>query len=313
MSLWPWYAPLEHAVVLLVALAWDRWLGEPPARLHPVVWMGHVIRWLRERAPEAPPTAFVWGLLMATALPLGAALLALASFLPLVGPLVSVWLLTSCFAIRALTMAGLRVADALDSDDLDAGRAGLGWLCSRDPSSLGAAAIAAAATESVAENTSDSLIAPLLWYVIGGLPAVLAYRCVNTLDAMVGYRGPYEWLGKASARLDDLLNLIPARLTALLMLLSARTSASRHRGLRMLLRDRARTESPNAGWPMATMAGVLGVELAKPGFYVLGAGLHPCDPGALRRAVEICRRTMSTFGVVLVVLLLIVEVARAWS
>ena len=81
-----------------------------------------------------------------------------------------------------------------------------------------AAAVAAAATESVAENSSDSLVAPLLWYALGGLPAALAYRCINTLDAMVGYRGPYEWVGKASARLDDLLNLIPARLTALLML-----------------------------------------------------------------------------------------------
>ncbi|MEL6348656.1 MAG: adenosylcobinamide-phosphate synthase CbiB [Myxococcota bacterium] len=304
MSLLPWDAPLLHAVVLFAALAWDRFLGEPPHRLHPVVWMGQAIGWARERAPKTARGAFGWGVLMATLLPLGAALLALLVWLPAIGPLVGVWLLTSCFAARGLADAGLRVADALERGDLAGGRAGLGWLCSRDPSALDAVAVSAAATESVAENTSDSLVAPLMWYAIGGLPAALAYRCVNTLDAMVGYRGRYEWLGKASARLDDLLNLLPARLTAALLLCFAPSDTARRRGMAILMQDRGRTASPNAGWPMAAMAGLLGVELAKPGHYVLGEGLNPCSPQALRDAVQICERAMRAFGLAIVGLLL---------
>ena len=307
MSLWPWDAPLLHAAVLLAALLWDRFLGEPPVRLHPVVWMGNAIGWMRARAPASPAAAFAWGALMAVVLPLGAALLSLPVLVPFVGPFIAVWLLTSCFAARGLTDAGLRVAEALRSGDLEAGRAGLGWLCSRDPSALGATEVAAAATESGAENSSDSLVAPLLWYAIGGLPAALAYRCVNTLDAMVGYRGKYEWLGKASARLDDLLNLVPARLTALLLLASG---GARRRGLQVLWRDRGRTESPNAGWPMAAMAGLVGVSLSKVGHYTLGAGLGPCTPAALEQASVICDRAMRGFALLLLGLLLLGAAAQ---
>lgn len=308
MSPWPWDAPLLHAAVLLAALLWDRALGEPPVRLHPVVWMGNAIGWMRRRAPVSPAAALAWGALMAAVLPLGAALLSLPVLVPFVGPVVAVWLLTSCFAVRGLTHAGRRVAVALSRDDLEAGRAGLGWLCSRDPSALGPTALAAAATESVAENSSDSLVAPLLWYAIGGLPAALAYRCVNTLDAMVGYRGKYEWLGKPSARLDDLLNLVPARLTALLLIASG---GARRRGLQVLWRDRARTESPNAGWPMAAMAGLVGAELSKEGHYTLGAGLGPCTPGALEQASMLCDRAMTAFALLLIVALLLAGVLGA--
>ena len=308
VSLWPWDDPLLHAVILLLAIGWDRWLGEPPVRLHPVVWMGHAIGWMRSCAPQSPPLALVWGLLMATLLPVLAALLAILTLVPFIGIPIAVWLLTSCFAIRALTDAGLRVATALDSGDLEAGRAGLGWLCSRDPSGLDATSVAAAATESIAENTSDSLVAPLLWYAVGGLPGALAYRCVNTLDAMIGYRDRYEWLGKASARLDDFLNL-----TALLILVRPSSKGAPLRGFRTLFNDRSKTESPNAGWPMAAMAGLLGVELAKPGLYVLGAGLGSCDSGALRQAVDVCGKSMVTCGLTLVIMLLGFGVVVSWS
>ena len=309
MSPWPWVDPAMHLAVLAAALAWDRWLGEPPARAHPVVWMGSTIRWFRDRAPARPLPAFALGLAMALGLPLGFSLLAGLVGPPWAGPVLAVWLLTSSFAATGLLRAGEDVAEALDAGELELARRGLRSLCSRDPAELSSSEVAAAATESVAENTSDSVVAPLFWYACAGLPGVLAYRCVNTLDAMIGYRGRYEWLGKASARLDDLLNLVPARITALLLLASADATSSRERGAATLWRDRRRTDSPNAGWPMAAMSGLLGVELAKPGHYVLGAGLQRCDAAALRRACGICGRAMALTAVALVAWL----VGATWS
>ena len=124
----------------------------------------------------------------------------------------------------------------------------------------------------------------------------MAYRCVNTLDAMVGYRGKYEWLGKASARLDDLLNLLPARLTAVGLLTMGWLvpGCIPARGLRVLLADRNQTSSPNAGWPMAATAGLLGVELAKAGHYTLGRGLNPASAQTLRTACRLSDWTMTT-------------------
>jgi adenosylcobinamide-phosphate synthase len=274
-------SPALHAAsVLAGALALDLAVGEYPARLHPVVWMGRVISWLERRAPTGGRAGpLVYGAVMALAVPAlfaGGALLLCRAARP--HPVLSIALeaalLKSTFAVRALGEAAGAVAGALRRGTLDEARAALGALCSRDPSRLDAPLVAAAAVESVAENASDSAVAPLLWWAVLGVPGAVAYRAVNTLDARVGYRGRYEWLGKASARLDDLLNLVPARLTAALLLLAGvACGADARRGLAVLRRDGARTESPNAGRPMAVMAGLLGVRLEKVGHYRLG------DPG----------------------------------
>ncbi len=312
MTLWPFSAPLAHGLILLVAVVWDRVLGEPPAGLHPVVWMGTAIRWMRHLAPRAPGPAFLWGLLVAVSLPVACGVLgALLVQLPVLGPVIGVWLLTSSFSIRGLRDAGSAVADRLEEGDLDGGRKRLSWLCSRDAAPLNESEVAAGALESVAENASDSAVAPLFWFVVGGLPAVLAYRCVNTLDAMIGYRGETEWLGKASARLDDAVNFLPARITAGCLSLAAlgRANVDPRRGLRVLRRDRNLTSSPNAGWPMATMAGLVGVRLEKRDHYVLGGGLEMCDARALRTGIDISDAAMSGFALSATLLL----GALAWS
>ena len=284
----------EAAVILLGAIAFDLLLGEPPARLHPVVWIGRFQSTLRRFAPATPARAFAFGLLMALAGPLvfglgswwALSLLAVAAF-PL-RIIVAIFLLKSAFAARALAAAAGAVHAPLGRGDLTAARAGLRSLVSRDTADLDAGEIAGAAIESVAENASDSVVAPLFYYVVGGVPAALAYRAVNTLDAMIGYRGPTEWLGKAAARLDDAANFIPARLTALLLAAASWAGGgSPLRALALWLRDGRKTESPNAGRPMATMAGALGVELSKRGAYVLGAGLRAPDAGDIQRAVRI--------------------------
>jgi adenosylcobinamide-phosphate synthase len=201
---------------------------------------------------------------------------------------VEIYLFKSAFALRALAAAARAVQRPLAAGDLPAARAALRSLVSRDPSTLSPALVAAAAVESVAENTSDSLVAPLVYFLVGGVPAALAYRACNTLDAMIGYHGETEWLGKAAARLDDVANLVPARLTAaLLVVASALVGAAPGGALRVWLRDGARTESPNAGRPMAAMAGALGVQLEKVGHYRLGDGGALPGPDEIARAVTI--------------------------
>lgn len=285
----------DGAVVLLGALALDLVAGEPPARAHPVVWMGSLQKALRRWAPASPAPAFLWGAVMALSGPLifgGGAWWLQAHTSGAVRLVLDVYLLKSAFAARELGVAALRVRRPLAAGDLPAARAALGGLVSRDTKTLTPPLVAAAAIESVAENASDSIVAPLFFYALGGVPAALAYRAINTLDAMIGYRGELEWLGKCAARLDDAANLIPARLTALLLTLAAPAGRGAPvRAAAIWARDRSLTESPNAGHPMAAMAGALGVELEKRDAYRLGAGLRSPDAEDLTRAVRILAAT----------------------
>jgi adenosylcobinamide-phosphate synthase len=270
-------------LALVLALIVDATLGEYPNALHPVVWMAKLLSALERLAPARPAAQLAHGAVIALVVPSlfgGAALLLGWANLP--EPLVlllSVVLLKASLALGALGKAAMVVREALHRRDLAGAREGLRSLCSRDPSALDAGALAAGTIESVAENLSDSFVAPLLYYALLGVPGALAYRAVNTLDAMIGYHGRYEYLGKAAARLDDLLNWIPARLTAaMLVLAGALRGQDARRGLRVWWRDGARTESPNAGRPMATMAGLLGVRLDKPGHYQLGDATDALSP-----------------------------------
>lgn len=276
--------------VILLALLIDLIFGDPPNRFHPVAWMGSVIGWARRHAPTAGHRAqFLYG----AGLVGGGALLVAGSgwllarglerlpqrlpqrlpwWLRLLGEAL---LLKTTLALHGLSAAANAVYQPLQNDNLVAARRQLSWhLVSRDTSTLSAAQVAAATIESVAENASDGVIAPLVFYTVGGLPAALAYRFVNTADAMLGYRDPQrEWLGKATARLDDGLNLVPARLTAVLLIAATwLTGNDAGRAWRIWRRDAHQTASPNAGQPMSAMAGALGVALEKVGHYNLGAG-----------------------------------------
>lgn len=281
----------DDVTVLLGALAFDLVVGEPPYPAHPVAWMGRLQGALRLLAPRKPLPAFLWGAFMAAAGPCvfgGLAWLALRHTHGVAHWVIAVFLLKSAFAVRALAAAGWSVSRPLAAGDVDSARAALGSLVSRSTTTLAAPLVCAAAVESVAENASDSIVAPLLFYAVGGVPAALAYRAINTLDAMIGYRGELEWLGKAAARLDDLANLVPARMTALLLAMSSPLGRGSIRGaVAIWARDRGATESPNAGHPMAAMAGALGVELEKAGHYRLGSGLRAPDWSDIDRAVRI--------------------------
>jgi len=209
-----------------------------------------------------------------------------------------------------LLRTGSELADALEAGGVDAARALLPSLCGRDPAVLDAAGLCRAALESVAENTSDATVAPLLWAAAAGAPGVLAYRAVNTLDAMIGHRSPhYARFGWAAARLDDAANLIPARVTGMLTALCAPVvGGSPGAALRAWRSDAARHPSPNAGVAEAAFAGALGVRLGGPTQYrhqleirpTLGAGREP-DVADLRRAIRLARWVQNSAVVIAVV------------
>lgn len=283
------------SLVLVGALGLDAAFGEPPNAVHPVAQLGRGVSTLLELAPaRGRGRKLAFGALLSVGVPgvaAGAAALALRlAGRARMGAPVALLALKSTFALRALSDAGLELALALERGGAKSARSHLSSLCSRDPEPLDARQLAAAAVESLAENLSDSVVAPLFYYALFGVPGAVFYRAVNTLDAMIGYRGRFEHLGKASARLDDALNLAPARITALLLLVAGGSlGLSVRRGAEALVRDGAKTESPNAGRPMAAAAGLLGVALEKPGHYVLFAEGGPATPSTVREADALVR------------------------
>jgi len=247
-----------------------------------------------------------FGATVAALLPTAVALMARsvlswAARIPWLGLLAEVVLLKSAFSVRALATEGLALRRLLEAGDLQGARRRAQALVSRDTSSLGPAHLVSAGLESLAENTTDAFLAPWLYYALAGTPGALAYRAVNTLDAMWGYHGQYEHLGKAAARLDDLANLAPARLAAVLLALaSGRPIAA----LATAVAQHRRTESPNAGWTMAALAGALDVELEKVGHYRLGRPGRPLTPSRLQEGVSITLRTAALGAILTIGLML---------
>lgn len=276
---------------IVLAMLIDRWLGEPPRGLHPVVWMGSYLGWVGRHLPgRRPAAAFMLGM---TAWIAGAALAgilyACARVLVAECPrwltvVATALLLKPLFALRMLLVEVGSVERAL-AEGLESGRRHLCRIVSRDTARLDAGGVRESALESLAENLSDSVVAPLFWFALLGLPGAAVYRFANTADAMWGYRGKWEWAGKFAARADDLLNLLPARITALALVACGR---NRRQTLRRLRHEAARTPSPNSGWPMAALALGLGVRLRKPDVYALNeegaAPLAVAVTEALRRS-----------------------------
>ena len=312
---------MEAAVLaVLVALALDHLFGEPPARWHPVVWMGHALGALgRQIAPardaaRARFEARAWlggvtgwwsGALLAVAV--GWLLQqALADMPWLVAGLLAGLLLKPLLAWRLLREEVLAVEATL-ARSLPEGRERLAGLVSRDTQALDAAGVRESALESLAENLNDSVVAPLFWFLVAGLPGAALYRWANTADAMWGYDGlrrdgqgawrDWTWAGQWAARADDLLSWLPARLTAGLLLLAGRCGA-----LRRLLREARRTPSPNSGWPMAALALAQGLCLRKPGIYILNAPGRPPEPADTAAAIRLAGRALAC-GLVPLVLL----------
>jgi len=197
-------------------------------------------------------------------------------------------LLKPSFSFTELRQTALKIKVLLARDNLEGARARMPALVSREAQNLGKPEVVSATVESVAENTCDSIIAPLLYFLLFGVPGAVAYRVVNTSDAMIGYHGRYEYLGRFAAKLDDVLNFIPARISGLLLVIAAHLCRKdRKNAWRIMLRDHGKTESPNAGWPMSAAAGALRVRLEKVGCYSLGDTNNPLSPDLIASGVKL--------------------------
>lgn len=300
----PWAVLLASAPALAIAI--DRLLGEPPLRWHPVAWMGRWLAWAGERlAPRVGEARVLSDARVFWFAALSWCAAAAAFFA--VAWLFQGWVLTQPAWLAALALGlflkpllawamlhdeVLAVERAL-GESLDAGRAQLARLVSRDVSALSAHQVRESAIESLAENLNDSVVAPLFWFVLLGLPGAVLFRFANTADAMWGYPGvrggrDWAWAGKWAARADDVLAWVPARITAALIALPAGHTAGPGR----LWVEAARTPSPNGGWPMAAMALALRVQLRKPGIYTLNPEGRTPEPADTLRACAIGSRTV---------------------
>lgn len=305
---------LLMVLLLLLALWIDRRFGEPPAALHPVVWMGRYLQLAGRVTVRCGPAlaftlgALAWGLgaFLAGALAWGVQALAFSQMARLSGipepqswvaaALITVlmaWLLKSMLSWRMLRDEAGAVEMALQQS-LQAGRERLSMLVSRDTARLSESEVRESAIESLAENLNDSVVAPIFWFMLLGLPGAAVYRFANTADAMWGYRGVrhgvnWEWAGKWAAWADDALSWLPARLTALLLAVAA---GGLH--LKALRLEARKTPSPNSGWPMAAMALALGVSLRKPGVYTLNPAGRPPEAADTLKAQKYASKVVKS-------------------
>ncbi len=266
---------------LLIASALDGICGDPRWLPHPVRMMGQCIAWLDHRVRNicrSNTSLRMVGICLAGGFPIMAYCLSAViiqeaeHFAWWLGSALSIGLASTTLAARDLWDHVRAVNDPLQAGDLPAARGAVAMIVGRDTAELSESEVARATVETVAESVSDGVIAPLLYLAVGGAPLALAYKAVNTLDSMIGHRDErYAYLGWASARLDDLVNWMPARLSAVLLLLGAGLITQQieriHNGWRVLKRDGSLHPSPNSGRPEAAMAGILGIRLGGTNFY----------------------------------------------
>ncbi len=274
--------------VLLLAFLLDFLFGEPPVFMHPVVWMGNLINFFVARAPQRRRK--LYGFFM-TAFCTGTLLL--------VGFVIALWgkdmmsliiaafFLKSAFSIRMLIVSALGIKKDLDGGKIEKVRSDLKTFVGRDTGGLNEPQASSAVIESLAESFVDGILSPLFYFLLFGLPGALVYRMINTLDSMVGYRKePFIELGYASAKLDDVANWIPARLSLIFIFMASFFFGKPLGAVRTCIRDHNKTASPNSGWSMAAVSGALGVRLEKVGYHVLGAEYDEPQPVHISRAVN---------------------------
>lgn len=295
-------SPVEPGV-LIPALILDLVLGDPHRLPHPVVLIGRLITLLENGLRKTVRNEQAAGLLLLLLTITASAgttwlIIRSASLLHgMAGAAAAIYLSYTCLAIHSLHHESALVADALAAGDIDAARRSLALIVGRDTHNLEESEIWRALVETVAENSADGIVAPLFWLTIGGPVAAMGFKAVSTLDSMVGYKNErYLLFGRASARMDDLLNFIPARLTALFMVMAAAPAGlSWRNAARVVLRDRHKHPSPNSGHPEAAAAGALGVRLGGPASYhglpswkeQIGDPLVPLDERAYRSMIRL--------------------------
>jgi len=309
---------VDSLLILVSALLIDLVFGEPPVKIHPTVWMGNVIAYFKLKIRGGPPKrekimGVLMGLLviMLFAVPVHFSLLWVQHRLGQLGYIiVSSIVLKSTFAIKCMKQFTSPIADALLQEDVEQAKRFLPYIVRRDPSTFGKRHIISATVETIGEGTVDGITSPLFYYAFFGVPGAVAYRVVNTLDSMGGYRDPKHInLGWFSAKLDTIANYVPARLTAILMVVSALLLRENWRGSwGIMKRDKNVTDSPNAGWTMSSSAGMFNVQLEKPGYYALGDNNDELSPDHIYRALRIMEATAILFSILIVFPILLLRI-----
>ncbi len=282
----------------------DTLFGDPPWLPHPVVLMGKAIsaleKRLRARMPQTPQGELLGGAVVAFTLPVGTFLLTslvclgAAKLSPWLGLAVQMFWCGQALAAKGLAQESTNVYRALIKPDLPAARKAVSRIVGRDTQNLTLEGVTKAAVETVAENASDGVIAPLLYMLLGGAPLALTYKAINTMDSMLGYKNEkYLYFGRAAAKLDDAANYLPSRLAGLLWCAAAALTGDSPKGAwRIWRRDRRNHASPNSAQTESACAGALGVQLAGPAYYfgeyyakpTIGDPLRPIEPEDIRRA-----------------------------
>jgi adenosylcobinamide-phosphate synthase len=304
---------VDSVFIFALAFLIDLVLGEYPDRIHPTIGIGKLITYLKAKAKHKNPRVEkANGVLMAVAIML---VFALPVFVLLYGLrslphpygeilyiIVGAILFKATFAVSGMGQYTKPIAAALKKKDLAGARKWLPYIVRRDPNSLNERQIVSAAVESIAESTTDGITAPFFFFALFGVPGAFAYRVINTLDSMVGYKNAeYRNIGWFSAKLDTITNYVPARVTAYLMVASAMLLGEDWReSWRILQRDKHKTASPNAGYTISAMAGALNIQLEKQGYYTLGDDRGNISHEDIGKALRIMTLTAALFGLVVV-------------
>jgi adenosylcobinamide-phosphate synthase len=316
-----------HLTAIALAFFIDLAVGDPPRWPHPVKWVGKMIsffdrRWNRGKNRKLKGTAMaaaVIGIVWSASFFL---VLLFYKIHPIAGILAEAILISTAIAQKSLGVAAREVDEPLRSGDLQKARKKLSYIVGRDTEQLPEAEIIRGTVETVAENTSDGITAPLFWAFVGGAPLALVYRATNTCDSMVGYKSDrYREFGWASAKLDDVLNWIPARITAFVMMCTMKPlKTSYRRAWSILLRDAKKHPSPNSGWGEAAVAALLGIRLGGVNVYngkksyraEMGEGLESLQIHHIAQTVMIMKRTSRAFLLLLLIGGIVCELAFAW-
>jgi len=306
----------DSLLIFFLAFLIDLVFGEVPDRFHPTLWMGKTIAYFKSKLRnENKNTDKINGVILCLlsiavfVIPVYFTIFLVREFfgwLPYI--VVSAFLLSTTIAIKCMKHYTAPVADALENEDYDKAKELLPFIVRRDPSGLKKQHIISAAVETIAEGTTDGITSPFFYFALFGVPGAVAFRVVNTLDSMVGYKDQdHINIGWFSAKMDTIANYIPARLTAILMILASLVLRENWRkSWTILQRDKKNTESPNAGWTLSAMAGALKIQLEKPRFYVIGDNTD-LSPKHITKALHIMLVTAILFGVLIVLPLLVLK------
>jgi len=318
---------LSHLAALTIAVILDFFIGDPPDWPHPVKWMGSLIHrlegmWNKGKHKKTKGIAMLAVVLFTV----GGLTFLLVSFFfqihPVAGILAEAILTSTAIAQKSLKDAAITVYVPLEKGEMENARQNLSYIVGRDTDRLDEQGIVRATVETVAENTSDGITAPLFWALLGGAPLALIYRAINTCDSMVGYKNErYLEFGWASARLDDAVNWIPGRMTAVCMLIGKRpVYFSRSDAWTIVLRDAKKHLSPNSGWGEAAAAAILGVQLGGVNYYkgivsiraVMGDEIVPLNKQHILKVNEIVDATVPIFLSLLWLGGMLYEMAVSW-